>query len=264
MNIFIRELKASLKSTLIWSISIVIFVFMAMVEFSGYAGNTEILKVIESMPPALISAFEMNSFNLTTIEGFFGIMVTFLALIFTVHAVMLGSSIISKEERDKTAEFILSLPIPRHRLITGKVLVAITNCIVLLIVAYIIFIISAAKYKPDSVFYEFLILSFITLFCLQLIFLGIGLFLASVLKQYKKSSSIAVSLLLITYFMSIIMDLSDKFEFFKYITPFKFFDYKKMLNELTIDINYVIISVVIFIVFLAGSYITYSKRDLYI
>lgn len=264
MNIYLRELKANLKPLLIWSGSTVVFIIMAMTKYTGFADNPEMMKVLESMPPALLTAFNLSAFNLTTVEGYFGVMFIYYALIFTIHAVMLGSNIISKEERDKTAEFVLTLPVSRHRLITGKVLAAITNCVILLIVAYVGSILSVANYQPDSVFYKFLMLSFIALFCLQLIFLGVGLFLASVLKQYKKSSSIAVSILLITYFMSIIMDLSEKFEFFKYITPFKFFDNKEMLNKLTIDINYVIISVVIFIVFLAGSYITYAKRDLYI
>lgn len=264
MNIYLRELKANFKALIIWSVCTVLFILMAMTKFSGFADNPEMLKVLDSMPKALLAAFQFNAFNLTTVEGYIGVMYTYYALLFTVHAVMLGSNIISKEERDKTVEFILTLPIPRNKLITSKTLAAITNCIVLLLVAYVFSLIAVAKYEPSSAFYEFLILNFIALFCLQLIFLGIGLFLASVLKQYKKSGSVSVSVLLVTYFMSIIMEFSEKLEFFKYITPFKFFNNIKMLNELTIDINYVIISVVIFIVFLTGSYITYTKRDLYI
>ena len=40
----------------------------------------------------------------------------------TVHAAMLGADIISKEERDKTAEFLFVKPISRNKIIISKLL----------------------------------------------------------------------------------------------------------------------------------------------
>jgi len=240
MNIFLRELKANLKSLLIWGVIVILFVSEGFAEFSVFVGNPEMLAILDSMPPALLSAFNLNAFNLTTVTGFIGIIFTYFALLLCISATMWGSDIISKEERDKTVEFSLTLPVPRSRFITAKTLAAMVNCIGLLLITWGI------------------------IFTMQMIFLAIGIFLGSAMRQHKRASSVAVSLILGTYFLSIIVGLSENLEFLKYFTPFKYFDPAMLLHESRLDITYVWISAGIIAVCMVGAYVTYSKRDLYI
>ena len=100
MNIFVRELKSGLKSLLIWGVIVVLFVMVGVSKFSAYYGNPEMLKILDALPPALLDAFNMKAFNLTTVSGFFGVMFSYLALLASIAAAMWGSDIISKEERD--------------------------------------------------------------------------------------------------------------------------------------------------------------------
>ena len=67
MNIFLRELKANFKSLLIWSVIIALMIMMAVAKFSAFAGDPEMLKMLDSMPPALLDALSMRAFNLTTV-----------------------------------------------------------------------------------------------------------------------------------------------------------------------------------------------------
>ncbi|MCK4898061.1 MAG: ABC transporter permease subunit, partial [Anaerolineales bacterium] len=177
MNIFFRELKANFKSLLIWGGIVILFSTMGFAKFTGYYENPQLLEVINSLPPAMLEAFNMNSFNLTTIAGFFGVMITFFALLISISAVMWGSDIISKEERDKTVEFSLTLPIRRSSLITAKTLAALVNSIGLLGITWGITLVSVSKYQPDGDFYNFLALGMLALFIVQIIFLAIGIFL---------------------------------------------------------------------------------------
>ena len=264
MNIFMREIKANLRSLLIWGGIVILFIFMGMAEFSGYEGNPQMLEVLDSMPPALLSAFQFNAFNLTTVTGFYGVMFTYFALLATIPAAMWGSDIISKEERDKTVEFALSLPITRGKLVTGKILAALVNCIGLLLIMWGAALVSVAEYQPDSEFYGFLFLLMQALFIMQMVFLAVGVFLGCALKQYKRAGSLAVSLLLGTYFLSMISGLSEKLEFLKYFTPFKYFDPAALLHESIIDITFVWLSAGIIAVCMVGAYVSYSKRDMYI
>ena len=241
-----------------------LLIIEAMLEFSAYEGNPEMLEILDSMPPALLEAFQMNAFNLTTVTGFFGVCFTYFALFGSVFAAMLGSDIISKEERDKTVEFSLTLPVPRSRFITAKILAAMVNCIGLLLITWGVTLAHAAKYQPDSKFYEFLSLSMIALFIMQLIFLAIGIFLGCALKRYKQASAIAVSIILGTYFLSIVSDLNEDLKFLKYFSPFKYFNPATMLHDSRIEIIFVWISAGIIAVSLVGAYFTYSRRDLYI
>jgi ABC-2 type transport system permease protein len=264
MNVFRRELKANLKSLLIWSVIVIAFIFMAITKFSAYEGNPEFLEVFDNMPSALSSAFQFNAFNLTTITGFYGVMFNYFALIVTISAAMWGSDIISKEERDKTVEFALTLPITREKLITGKILAAVVYCFALLLVMWGTSLVSAAPYQPDREFYDFLFLCMQALFIMQMVFLAIGIFLGCAMKRYKRAASVAVSLLLGTYFLSVISGLHDNLAFLEVLSPFTYFNPATLLNEARIDIAYVLLSLVIIAVCISGGYITYAKRDLYI
>jgi ABC-2 type transport system permease protein len=264
MNIFVRELKANLKSLLIWGVIVILLVVEALTEFSAFAGDPDTLAVLDSMPQALLDAFSLQAFNLTTLSGFFGVMFTYLALILSIAAAMWGSDIISKEERDKTVEFALTLPVTRSKVVTAKTLAALVNCIGLLLITWGASIIFSAKYNPGGDFYSFLALEMEAIFVLQLIFLALGIFLGCAMKQYKRASAAAVSLLLGTYFLSVISGLDKDLDFLKYFSPFKYFDAGLLLRESRIDVTFVLLSVGIIVVSMVGAYLTYARRDLYI
>ena len=264
MNILLRELKANLRSLIIWGVIVILFVVVAVSKFSAYYNNPEMLAILDSMPPALLAAFNFEAFNLTTVSGFFGGMFTYFALLLSIAAAMWGSDIISKEERDKTVEFALTLPVTRSRVVTGKALAALINCVALLLITWAASLVSAAQYKPDGAFYRFLALCMLALFLMQLIFLAIGLFLGCAMKQYRRASSVAVSLLLGTYFLSVLSGLHKNLEFLKYFSPFKYFDASMLLRESRFDGVFVALSLAIVLASMAGAYLTYTRRDLYI
>ena len=53
-----------------------------------------------------------------------------------IAAAMWGSDIITKEERDKTVEFSLALPVTRSRVITAKASAALVNCIAFVLITW--------------------------------------------------------------------------------------------------------------------------------
>ncbi len=122
----------------------------------------------------------------------------------------------------------------------------------------------AQKYQPDDDFYRFVAIAMLAFFILQMIFLALGVFLGCAVKRHKLSSSIAIWVLLATYFASIIAALSKNLEWLKYFSPFKYFDAGVLFREARLETGYVLISVALVVVFLAGAYTTYARRDLYI
>ncbi len=264
MNIFVREVKSNLRSLIIWGVIVVLFVTIGISKFSAYYENPEMMKLLEDMPQAVLEAFNFTSFNLTTISGFFGVMFSYFALLLSIAAAMWGSDIISKEERDKTVEFALTLPVTRSRVVTAKALAALVNCIGLLLITLGTSLVSVAPYEPDSEFYRFLWLCMVALFIMEVLFLAVGLFLGCAMKRYKRAGSVAVSLLLGTYFLSVISGLNKNLDFLKYLSPFKYFDPAKLLRESRFDVPYLLLAAAIILVCMAGAYLTYTRRDLYI
>jgi ABC-2 type transport system permease protein len=265
MNIFVRELKANARSLLFWSLFIVFFIYMGISKFTAFTGaDSDIMAMLEGIPDAVMEALQLNAFNMTTITGYYGVMQSYFGLMAAVFAVLLGNGIIAKEERDKTVEFSLTLPIPRHKLISGKVAAAVVNCIVFVLVMWGGSIIAVQPFNPDNEFYQFLALMMISTFFIELIFLAVGVLLGAAMKQYKRSGSVAVFILFGSFVLSIISALSEKFEFLKYFSPFTYFDPLKLLNESKFEVGYLLLSATIVVVSLAAAYFSYSKRDLYI
>jgi ABC-2 type transport system permease protein len=237
---------------------------MGMSEFSAYAGNEEMIEILESFPEPLMEAFKISSFNLTTVSGYFGMMSTYYVLMLCIHAFLIGNSIISKEERDKTIEYSLSLPVKRSRLISFKLIAAMINCIVLMTVTYAATSIIALKYLPEENYHRFIFLCFSSFVIMQTMFLSMGALLACALRGHKKGGYIGISVILAAYIMSVLADLSETLDFFKHITPFKYFDPVNIFNTLSIDTLYIVISLLFSTGSLIIAYILYNKKDLYI
>lgn len=264
MNIFIRELKANLKSLIIWSIIIALLIVVSASKFTAYAGNPEMLKILDSFPPAVLDAFSMNGFDLTTITGFYGIMFVYFALMGSIAASMWGSDMISKEERDKTVEFSLVLPVSRNRVITAKALVALVDCLLLVLVSWGVSLLAVQQFHPDQSFYAYLALEMQAFFVIELVFLAIGLLLGCAMKQYKLSASTAVGIILVSYFLSVIAGLQPSLEWLKWLTPFKWFDSLVLLNTGHLDPYYLLLSAGVIVVCVLLAYVSYNRRDLYI
>ena len=97
----------------------------------------------------------MRAFNLTTLSGFYGVMFIYFGLMGAIAAAMWGSDIISKEERDKTVEFSLVLPVSRSRVITAKALAALVNSIAFVLITWGASIVAVQRYIPTRPFTTF-------------------------------------------------------------------------------------------------------------
>jgi ABC-2 type transport system permease protein len=88
------------------------------------------------------------------------------------------------------------------------------------------------------------------------------MFFAAIMKRYKKSGRYSMSALLIMYFVSIFVSMSDKLDKLKYITPFKYFEPSALLREESYEMVYVLISIGIIVVAMTATLIIYPRRDL--
>jgi ABC-2 type transport system permease protein len=264
MNIFFRELRANLKSLLIWSAIIGLLIMAAVAKFSAFASDPDLLQMLDAMPPEMLDAFNLRAFTMTTLTGFYGVMFIYFALMAAIAAAMWGSEIISKEERDKTVEFSLVLPVSRSQVISAKALAALVNCAAFVLITWGISLAAIQAHNPDQAFLDFLTLEMQAMFVLTLIFLALGLLLGCGMKRYKLSGATAVAIILVSYFMSIATVLNEDLENLKYFTPFKYFDAGELLRAGQMDGNYLLLSAGIIVVCVAGAYWLYNRRDLYI
>jgi ABC-2 type transport system permease protein len=263
MNIFIREMKAHRKSLIIWSIGMLFMIISGMGKYSSYSGSGQsVTELFDKMPKSLKAVLGFGGFDVTKASGFYGMLFLYLVIMVTIHAVMLGANIISKEERDKTTEFLMVKPVSRTRIITSKLLAALANIVVINIVTLFLSISIVGKYSKGEAIAGDIQILMVGMFILQLLFLFIGTAIASFSKNPKISNSIATTVLLVTFLISVVTDLNSNLEVLKYVTPFKYFVAEKIMYGGGLDPVFVILSFVIIAVMVYGTYVFYKKRDL--
>jgi ABC-2 type transport system permease protein len=99
------------------------------------------------------------------------------------------------------------------------------------------------------------------MFMVQLLFLSVGSVLAAALRRPKIAPSLASGVLLATFFLSMGIDMSDKLDFLKYVTPFQYFAAKRLLST-GYDAVFLLLSILITAVLIVLTYLLFRKKDL--
>lgn len=262
MNILVWEMKDHRKGLIIWSLILLLFLWMIFLEFEAYYENPEMGEILDAIPKGLLEAFGMYGANLTTINGYMSVVALYLYIMTGIFAIVLGNNIIGKEERDKTAEFLMSRPVQRHRILISKVLASVINCLLLTMVAGLGIAFFLNRYNPDRENLRFILQILMAAFLIQMIFLSLGLFIAAFAKVFKKSGAISVAVVIVLYMVSVIQPLSDSVSFLKYFTPFMYFQASDILQKGGYGGVYLLLTALIVIVSLTGVFYIYPRRDL--
>ncbi|MDD3452993.1 MAG: ABC transporter permease subunit [Bacilli bacterium] len=265
MNIYKLEMKLNRKSLIIWSISIFLLIAMGIQKYDAMIYNSsdngaEFLKVISTMPKSLQALWGISNIDITDPIGYFSLLFFYLSLMGVIYAATLSINIIIREEKEKTADFLLSKPVKRGKILKSKLLAAASNIIIInafMTLSSIIILKNYSKtYFPKEVF-----ICMFGLLIIQLIYMSIGILLGILFKNYDKASKLNIAIILFTFFLSIIIDLIDKAKFISFLTPFKYFDAKNIVITNSLNIKYIILSLTIILIMIFISFKKYDKKD---
>lgn len=263
MNIFLKEIKDSAKSLLIWCLGVFFMIASGMGKYTGIsASNESINTIMNKMPKSLQAIMGTGSFDFTKASGFYGMLFLYLSAMAAIHASMIGANIISKEERDKTYEFLFVKPVSRCSIITSKILAALVNIFVFNIITMLSSIVLVNYFgKGENVTNDILKLM-LGMFILQLIFMSMSTGISAIIKKPKTSASVSSSILLITFIFSIAIDMNSSLENLKYITPFKYFEAKSLMYGGNFKTIFIILSILIITISFISTYVFYKNKDL--
>jgi ABC-2 type transport system permease protein len=265
VNIFFREMKANFKSLFIWSFGIAALVFTGLFKYDASIGSGQSMNSIASkLPDSIRAVMGLGFFDLSKASGYYGVLFVYLAVMAAIHSSMLGSSIICKEERDKTSEFLFAKPCSRNRIVTAKLLAASINLLILNLATLASSISAMQLYGNGENINRDIYMLMTAMFILQLLFLLIGSLSAAISKNPGGSAPKSAALLFFTFLISTAIDIDRKLEFLSYITPFKYFEAKDIMYGGSFNPVFLILSLALCSVLLAGTYLFFNKRDLYL
>lgn len=263
MNIFLHELKTYRKSTFIWSISLMMIVVLYLSFYPSFAQDAEgFKKIMEGYPEAIRNALGVNLGNFFTILGFYCFPLSFITLCGAIQAMNLGTGIISKEVREKTADFLLTKPITRSTILTSKILAALTSIVITNIVYLATASIMAFQVKTEDFSFKLFIMLSLTVFFIQLIFLAIGIIISVIVPKIKSVLTVSLATVFAFYFLGMFSDTTGD-EVKRYISPFKYFDTAYIMKHASYEAPFLIAGSVIIILAIVASYIVYAKKDIH-
>lgn len=261
---FKRELKLNFKSFLIWTL-ILIVMFLAVYLVYPYIMTSENVDMINEMmkvfPPEVLKAFNMD---ISEIDSAYGWLKTegfiFILLITGIFSGILGSNIVLKEESDKTIEYLHNLPVTRTKIITSKILCALTYIISMIIILGI-FNYIGLSISGDFNQKQYLLLS-ISPILPSLVIFSICLFISTFTHKTKKTIGISLGIVFASYFLQILAELSKEVEFLKYITPFTLSDTRNIISNNNLNPICIIVSLLLTVSLLLLSIYKYNKKEL--
>ena len=260
---FKREFKINFKSLIIWSVILVAIYFLIYAIYPSLINEEtkETLKVMmATMPQEMLSAFNMDIVGIETAFGWFRTEgYVFLILLGGIYSAILGSTILLKEESEKTIEFLYSKPVSRKQIVTSKILCGILNIFIFTIIITIGNWIGLFK-TEDFEIKQFLMISLIPILLYYMLFF-ITMFISTFLRKTKKAMSLGIGIVFLAYFMQIIGGMGEKIEWLKNISLFEFASSRYIVLNNHINMTYLCIGLIIILACVIGTYYRYEYKE---
>lgn len=263
MNMFLHELRAFRKFTTIWTLSLVAMVVLFFSMFPSFSQEAEeFKKLMEGFPEAIKIALGLAVENIGSIIGYFSYVFLYISLVGAIQAMSLGISIVSKELREKTADFLLTKPVTRVQIMTAKLLAALTS----IVITNIFFIAAATTMavlvETKDYSTKVLLMISLTLFFLQLIFLAMGILTAVVVGKIKSVPPISLGTVFAFFIISALASIIGD-DALRYITPFEYFDLAFIVQNARYEFSFIIAAIGFIIAAITLSYYFYHKKDIH-
>lgn len=260
MTILKHEIRQGRSSLIIWTAIIAFMLGVCILIYPEMSKQMDGINEMFANMGGFSAAFGMDKINFGEFIGFFGVECgNVLGLGGAFFAALTGISALSKEERECTAEFLLTHPVSRQGIVAQKFISVIVQIIILNAAAVGITALSTIMIgeSPDI---EPLALMFTAYLAMEIeiaaICFGISAFIG------RGGLGLGLGFAAAFYFLNIIANLTESAEFLKYITPFGYTDSADIIADGCIEIKYLAVGVVMTIIGIGTAFWKYRHKDI--
>lgn len=260
MTLIKHELRQGRISFLIWTASVGFLLAVCVFLFPEMKGQMEDVGDVFSSMGSFSDAFGMDRLNFGTLMGFYAIECgNVLGLGGAFFAALCGAGILSKEEKDRTAEFLLTHPVSRARIVTEKLVSVYAQIIAMNLVIYGISLGSIAAIG-ESVPWKELNLLHLAYFLLQAELAGICFGISAFVR--RGSAGIGLGIAAGMYFLNLVANIAQAAEFLKYVTPFGYAEGADIIEKGCLDGTLVAIGLAFGAIGIGAAYGKYCRKDI--
>lgn len=262
MILYLQEIRQNAKALIIWTLCIVGLFTFSMSMFPSFAQSPQMVNdMMKILPKEMLDAFGISAADFSKPLDYMSYMFQYILLAVGAQAILLGSGIVSKEEADKTIEFLYAKPVTRNYMLTSKVLAGVTVMAVLnaVFLGASLIVLNIISNDVDNGTVALLCL---TMFLIQMFFFSVGLIISMLSNRAKRFTSLSLGILFVTFFLGIMSGVSASLKDLKYVAPLKYFDPSKLVHGGSLEAVYLIIVAAVVIASVFGAYALYNRRDL--
>ena len=261
MTLLKHELKQGSRTLAIWTASIGFLVAICLFLFPEMKGEMDNVSDMFASMGSFTAAFGMDRLNFGTLIGFYAVECgNILGLGGAFYAALIAVSALAKEEKERTAEFLLSHPVSRVSVISSKLAALVIQIVVMNAAIFALSAACIAAIGEEPAWKEICLLH-LAYFLLQLELAGICFGISAFLR--RGSLGIGLGIAAIMYFLNIIANISEKAEFLKYITPFGYAEGADIVSNASLDGKLVLVGMAFAVVGVAAAYFWYSRKDIH-
>ena len=261
MTLVKHELRQGRTALLIWTGAIAFLLTICVFLFPEMKGEMEKVGDMFGSMGAFTDAFGMDQLNFGTLIGYYAIECgNVLGLGGAFYAAICATAMLSKEEKDKTAEFLLAHPVGRVSVLTQKLVAVMIQITLMNLVVYLLSVGSMALVGEEVPWKE-VNLMHLAYYLLQLELGGICFGVSAFLRKGGLGAGMGIAILL--YFANLISNIADSAEFLRYITPFAYCNGADIVSNGRLDILLLGLGVLFTLLGLGCGYWKYCKKDIY-
>lgn len=261
MTLVKHELRQSKISFFIWTASIGFLLAICIFLFPEMKGQIAGVNDIFASMGSFTEAFGMDRLNFGTLVGFYAVECgNILGLGGAFYAALCAVGMLSKEEKDKTAEFLLTHPVSRKRIITEKLIAVFILITAMNIMIYALAVGSIAA-VGEAIPWKEMSLLHLAYYLLQIELAGICFGISAFLR--KGSAGVGLGIAAMMYFLNLIANIADAAEFLKYITPFGYCEGADIVTNGRLNGEMVVVGIVLGIGGIIIAYLKYTKKDIH-
>ena len=260
MTVYKHELKRAKISLLIWTAAISFMLGVCILIYPEMKTQMSDISAMFADMGSFSTAFGMDRINFGSFIGFFGVECgNVLGLGGALFAAIVGISALAKEEKEHTAEFLLTQPVSRNKVVLEKLLAVFTQIVILNLVSAVVTVISVAVIG-ESVDAKVMLLLFLAYFILQIEISAVTFGISAYLKGNGLGIGLGIAVLM--YFLNIIANITENAKFLKYLTPFGYTEGADIISSCSIDLKYLAVGIVFTAAGIAAAFLKYGKKDI--
>lgn len=260
MKLLRHELRQGQNTLIIWTVVIAFMLALCVLIYPEMENQMDGVSDMFAEMGSFSAAFGMDRLNFGEFTGFFGIECgNVLGLGGAFFAALLGISSLAKEEKEQTAEFLLTHPISRREIVSAKLVALLIQILILnlLVIGVTALSVQIIGESPDK---ETLALLFLSYFILQVeitaICFGISAFIS------RGGLGIGLGMAALFYFLNIVANLTEQAEFLKYLTPFSYTESADIITNNCLNTKYLSVGLALTVIGILAAFCKYCRKDI--